>query len=713
MNNKGEFFKKCKICDCEFQDTNFFTRHLKKHDIKIEEYILKYVFDNNPPTCKCGCGTLMKFKQDAKYLPNAYFREYAKNHAPREATSEETKQKIREGQQKTWTEKYGVDHISKLDWINEKKSISMKEKEGYTPRKEVERFTSSERFLQEKTSCTICSKVFSNMGEFTQHLKTFHNLTKKEYFVDHVRKDNPPLCNCGCGEKTLFSDKRELKPNDYHEYYIKGHSKRGQVENEIVTKFRIEQTKKSLQEKYGVDNPMQVEGSLEKIRETKRERYGDANYTNVEKQLKTKKILYNIKTRQETLFERQEKKRLKREAKEISRLKELEYKENKAYERYIAKIDREYRKQKEYNPLKIVDNTPIECKICNQMNTIHGLRSHLRHKHNGYNIEKYVLEFSEFRPSEIAWNDLLEKSSIRCLICNEKFVTNTGLSDHVRRVHNITKESYIIDYIYEGVHPTCKCKKNCGQKVNLILSGNVDENGERIYARDFIHGHENFQKEVSEYTRGVLSRNAINRIKNQGKFSKPELVFKEFLESNDIEYIHQYPLSGYKLVDFYIVDIEATVEIDGVYFHPDKKEEIDFTQLRSAVSDYIKNPHVTYRINEYDVYKIKSLDDLSKYHKQYQSKIPPNQVVISKEYISKFLNGAKYILQDKSKLITKFFRLYYSNYNFSNINSKIVSKFKNDDTLHKTILYMLGFNDTNTVQDLTFNNIIESLNHIN
>lgn len=47
---------KCKICGEEKTPRGFSFHISKKHNIKIEDYIVKYEYDGKHPLCKCGCG---------------------------------------------------------------------------------------------------------------------------------------------------------------------------------------------------------------------------------------------------------------------------------------------------------------------------------------------------------------------------------------------------------------------------------------------------------------------------------------------------------------------------------------------------------------------------------------------------------------------------------------------------------------------------------
>jgi hypothetical protein len=80
INNKKEKSTlKCFECGEEMIDYRNLMFHItKKHkNITQEEYIIKYYFDNNPPLCKCGCGSKTKF---LRYDSKKWFTDYIKGH---------------------------------------------------------------------------------------------------------------------------------------------------------------------------------------------------------------------------------------------------------------------------------------------------------------------------------------------------------------------------------------------------------------------------------------------------------------------------------------------------------------------------------------------------------------------------------------------------------------------------------------------------------
>ena len=68
----------CLICKKNnFVSHTQFAHHLREHEIKIEEYVLKYVFKNKRPLCQCGCNIPVKITRQPPYK-----RSYVSGHNP-------------------------------------------------------------------------------------------------------------------------------------------------------------------------------------------------------------------------------------------------------------------------------------------------------------------------------------------------------------------------------------------------------------------------------------------------------------------------------------------------------------------------------------------------------------------------------------------------------------------------------------------------------
>jgi hypothetical protein len=81
----------CQICGKTCQSNKGLSDHLSKHQRKYIDYILEFQHHNVWPTCKCGCGTQVKFV-------NGNFLTYVKTHVSKTykgcSRSDETKAKM-------------------------------------------------------------------------------------------------------------------------------------------------------------------------------------------------------------------------------------------------------------------------------------------------------------------------------------------------------------------------------------------------------------------------------------------------------------------------------------------------------------------------------------------------------------------------------------------------------------------------------------------
>lgn len=227
--------------------------------------------------------------------------------------------------------------------------------------------------------------------------------------------------------------------------------------------------------------------------------------------------------------------------------------------------------------MRTLDNTKVVCKICKYTGTVYSFRSHLR-MHAGYNTEKYVEEFGEFRPKKIneAKSDL--DGGVVCKECNVKFKSHKKLMHHIK-THDMTYIDYHVKHTFNGSHPVCKC--GCGESVK-ILKGGITINGRRYYARDFKSGH-NTSMQVGVQTRTIESRmkmrqSAINRMEREGRRYSPktpnaQLEILEYVNSisrqgvfemNDTTVLHG------REIDIVNHTTKLAIEYNGLYFHSDK-----------------------------------------------------------------------------------------------------------------------------------------------
>ncbi len=118
----------CKICNLDFEDQPTLIRHIKKNHkqfINYEMYVIEYFYNGVRPTCKCGCGTEMKFESHNNPV---FYADYTKNHWPHKKHSKETKIKIKETLKQTMLDLYGVDNPMKLQKFIDKIALTKLDK---------------------------------------------------------------------------------------------------------------------------------------------------------------------------------------------------------------------------------------------------------------------------------------------------------------------------------------------------------------------------------------------------------------------------------------------------------------------------------------------------------------------------------------------------------------------------------------------------------
>lgn len=129
------------------------------------------------------------------------------------------------------------------------------------------------------------------------------------------------------------------------------------------------------------------------------------------------------------------------------------------------------------------------------------------------------------------------------------------------------------------------------------------------------------QPEVIEFRRKI----AVKNIKNQKyKDTKPEIMTREYLDKNNINYIPQHPMYNMFVVDFYLPDYNIVIEVLGDYWHGNPKKyhgKYSKKQLKVKRKDInkfitlIDKGHVVIGIWEFDIYQNidNTLLELNKY----------------------------------------------------------------------------------------------------
>jgi len=262
----AEYLEKCSVCGKTFENRLERVKHLTYlHNLTFEQYILKSVFNDVRPTCKCGCGKETAF---TRTIEKGWFYEYAKNHFPRKKHSEETKKKIAETYKRVTQEKYGVDNMFQLEHIKEKIKQTNIEKLGVenpmfsetvkkklkTTKKEKygnENYRNEEK-IKETNRIKYGRDYYMSTNEFKdKSLKTIQEV----YGVDNVMKNNDII--------------ETLKQSNVEKYGVEHPMKKKEISEKCLINLQISNFKN-----YGVKSVLALDWVHNKSKSTHFERYG-------------------------------------------------------------------------------------------------------------------------------------------------------------------------------------------------------------------------------------------------------------------------------------------------------------------------------------------------------------------------------------------------------------------------------------------------------
>jgi hypothetical protein len=216
-------------------------------------------------------------------------------------------------------------------------------------------------------------------------------------------------------------------------------------------------------------------------------------------------------------------------------------------------------------------NENITCKECGFETKINGLAFHIQSKHT-ISVEEYIEKYGEYRSKYLDYNKRSAENNFICKVCNNKFASERHLSFHIRKEHNMSKKTYIIDCILNGEIPKCKC--GCGEEVRIKSKGSTP------YYSDYISGHNTGQTHIgmirSNESKMKMRKSAIKRLENGDsvfyrKVSKDEDSLYEFISSiynGEIRRSDTELLSGLEL-DIFLPELSLAIELNGDRFHSD------------------------------------------------------------------------------------------------------------------------------------------------
>lgn len=295
------------------------------------------------------------------------------------------------------------------------------------------------------------------------------------------------------------------------------------------------------------------------------------------------------------------------------------------------------------------DTQQIECKECRNTYSSAGMHTHLRQTH-GMEVEEYIEKHGEYRKKQKERKKRKKESEYQCEICGEELVSDRQLSFHVQKEHDIKKKEYVLEYLFDGNHPTCEC--GCGEKVKILSY--------EPYKRDYISGHnskgesnpmygETHSKETKEKMKTKKFHSLTERLESSGLvplfdfdnykgveyqppyetykfkcnhcdntftsdlrrsrvpscphcsakgYSKQHLELKGFFSKLNLEFVEncRTVFSENLELDFYFPKKDFAIEFDGLYWHcedsANKDKHYHLNKTKKCESEGIQLIHI-------------------------------------------------------------------------------------------------------------------------
>ena len=175
---------KCNVCEKEFKNINWLGKHLSKHQMIMEQYVLKFKYNNIHPLCKCGCGKITNFKKSGlcDFLPALV------GHKTKEER-EEIQKKIEATNLNNFGVKYGWQRRDVVDKIsikkygipcqNKTKDKKLYNKQHYENNKEELKLNQRNYYESHKEQVSLSNKKYREIHKKDLQFK------KKQYYENN------------------------------------------------------------------------------------------------------------------------------------------------------------------------------------------------------------------------------------------------------------------------------------------------------------------------------------------------------------------------------------------------------------------------------------------------------------------------------------------------------------------------------------------------
>ena len=460
--------------------------------------------------------------------------------------------------------------------------------------------------------CEICGKWCKNNNGLVGHFSKIHKISSKDYFIKYILNGVVPVCYCGKEVEFLSLGK--------------GFQKYCSSKCSANSKELREKTKKTCQEKFGTDSPLQNEKVKEKIKETCQERFGvehpaqskivqekmkqtcnekfgcDCPFQNEEVREKIKETVKN-KFGVENISQSDEVKQKKKETCQekfgtdfpLQNKEILEKQLNTMVERFGVKysLQNEELKEKQINTCvekfgvkNVLQNKEIKEKALKTMvekyQTIHPLQNkELFDKLKKTNNEKFGCDnpLGNKEIKEKALKTLYENFGVKSPLQNKEVMSKLKKTNEERYgCENVLQNKEIKEKALKTIlEINTKNAKKLFSKFDLEIIGEYEQNRKLLEFRCKICGSHFFdvpfnvsqRKHKCFFCDPTYRSHLEEEIKNE--FEK--IIFNKFNKNYIILTNDRKILSPYE-IDILIPELNLSIEVNGDYWHALEKIEM-------------------------------------------------------------------------------------------------------------------------------------------
>ncbi|MBC8428413.1 hypothetical protein H8D04_00875 [bacterium] len=224
--------------------------------------------------------------------------------------------------------------------------------------------------------------------------------------------------------------------------------------------------------------------------------------------------------------------------------------------------DKMYNEEENNTSAEYLNSELIKCELCDKkFKSI--TNTHLKNKHK-ITTDEYKLMFPN---SKMISDSHFDKFA--------KWIYSNDNKTHCRKMNEISRHSQKRKDAVKKVVQSDEYRKNHSKLMKDVLNVHPEyRDTVRGICGDKHHhyGKSNWQRWFEKYGKEEADTRLQNwKLKNKipggSKNTKIELKVKDILESNGINYIHQYDKIKSYFVDFYLPDFNLVFEVDGDYWH--------------------------------------------------------------------------------------------------------------------------------------------------